>query len=154
MTGSDGTLPEVDPRTRDSRRDFLDYAAAGAAIRPLVNAMNPSADVLSLSQVRVDLSDSARENPNHSGTAPALDQNRTADAAGEWPVVIGICTNLGCVPVGQGSGDSFGEYGGWFSPCHGSHYDTSGRIRKGSAPRNLDTTVYTLADDLTLTIGT
>ena len=84
---------------------------------------------------------------------PALDQNRTADEAGEWLIVTGICTHLGCVPVGQGPGDALGDFGGWFCPCHGSHYDTSGRIRKGPAPRNLDIPRYTLADDLMLTIG-
>ncbi len=169
--------------------------ATGAAVWPLINSMNPSADVLSLSTIRVDLSgmqrgqritvswqgkpvfvwrraqeainmaretpldalidqtDSAKENPNQTRDLPALDQNRTADEAGEWLVVIGICTHLGCVPVGQGSGDSLGEFGGWFCPCHGSHYDTSGRIRKGPAPRNLDIPRYTLANDLMLTIG-
>lgn len=202
MTDIDQNAPEPSRDTSESRRDFLYYATAGAgavatgaAVWPLVNSMNPSADVLSLSTVEIDLSsmqrgqritvswqgkpvfvwrrsqeaidiaratpldalidqtDSAKENPNQPQDVPALDQNRTADEAGEWLIVIGICTHLGCVPVGQGSGDALGLFGGWFCPCHGSHYDTSGRIRKGPAPRNLDIPRYTLADDLMLTIG-
>lgn len=183
------------------RRDFLYYAtaatgavAAGAAIWPLINSMNPSADVLSQSTIAVDLTgvamgaritvkwagkpvfiwrrspetiakargtplddlvdpiDFTNENPNNSQDMPALDVNRAADEAGEWLIVIGICTHLGCVPVGQ-DGSSVGEFGGWFCPCHGSHYDRSGRIRKGPAPRNLDIPLYSLGPDLMLTIG-
>jgi ubiquinol-cytochrome c reductase iron-sulfur subunit len=78
--------------------------------------------------------DQVYENPNQAADVPALDQNRTLDEAGEWLVMIGICTHLGCVPLGGRTGD----WGGWFCPCHGSHYDTSGRIRKGPAPRNLE----------------
>jgi ubiquinol-cytochrome c reductase iron-sulfur subunit len=78
--------------------------------------------------------DQVYENPNQAADVPALDENRTLDEAGEWLVMIGICTHLGCVPLGGQTGD----WGGWFCPCHGSHYDTAGRIRKGPAPRNLD----------------
>jgi len=186
---------------RAERRDFLYYAtaatgavAAGAAIWPLIDSMNPSADVLSQSTIAVDLTgvalgtritvkwagkpvfiwrrspetiakaratplddlvdpiDYTDENPNNSQDMPALDVNRAADEAGEWLIVIGICTHLGCVPVGQ-DGSSVGEFGGWFCPCHGSHYDRSGRIRKGPAPRNLDIPPYSLGSDLMLTIG-
>ena len=101
----------------------------------------------------VDPVDQVRENPNRTGDTPAQDENRTADAAGEWLIVIGVCTHLGCIPLGQ-DGSGVGEFGGWFCPCHGSHYDTSGRIRKGPAPRNLDIPPYTLSDDLELVIGT
>ena len=101
----------------------------------------------------VDAVDYARENPNRNGDTPARDENRTADAAGEWLIVIGVCTHLGCIPLGQ-DGSAVGEFGGWFCPCHGSHYDTSGRIRKGPAPRNLDIPPYDLGDDLQLVIGT
>lgn len=101
----------------------------------------------------VDPVDYTNENPNQSSEVPALDQNRTADEAGEWLVVIGICTHLGCVPLGQ-DGGRVGDFGGWFCACHGSHYDTSGRIRKGPAPRNLDIPPYTLSEDLELVIGT
>jgi ubiquinol-cytochrome c reductase iron-sulfur subunit len=184
-----------------ARRDFLYYATAGvgtvatgAAVWPLINSMNPSADVTAAGVVRVDLSgvalgqritvlwqgrpvfiwrrspttieaaravaledmidpvDDIRENPNHTADLPALDENRTADAAGEWLVVIGICTHLGCVPLGQ-EGSTVGDFGGWFCPCHGSEYDTSGRVRRGPAPRNLDIPLYSLGDDLQLVIG-
>ncbi len=183
------------------RRDFLYYATAstgavatGVAIWPLIDSMNPSADVISQSTLVVDLADvavgsritvswagkpvfvwrrspeivamarstslddlpdpvdGADENPNNNEDMPALDENRSADEAGEWLIVIGICTHLGCVPVGQ-DGSSVGEFGGWFCPCHGSHYDRSGRIRKGPAPRNLDIPPYRLGTDLILTIG-
>ncbi|MDT8345263.1 MAG: ubiquinol-cytochrome c reductase iron-sulfur subunit [Thermohalobaculum sp.] len=183
------------------RRDFLFVAtgavgavAVGAAVWPLIDALNPSADVQSLSTIEVDLSgvevgqritvkwrgrpvfiwrrsaadiaearatppddlvdpvDRASENPNHTGDMPALDRNRSVDEAGEWLVVIGVCTHLGCVPLGQG-GQSVGDWGGWFCPCHGSHYDRSGRIRRGPAPRNLDIPPSTFIGDLLLRIG-
>jgi ubiquinol-cytochrome c reductase iron-sulfur subunit len=71
----------------------------------------------------------------------------------EWLIVVGICTHLGCIPLGQRSGDPRGEYGGWFCPCHGSHYDTSGRIRKGPAPLNLEVPPYEFVEDSKLRIG-
>jgi ubiquinol-cytochrome c reductase iron-sulfur subunit len=71
----------------------------------------------------------------------------------EWLVVIGICTHLGCIPLGQKVGDPRGEFGGWFCPCHGSQYDTSGRIRKGPAPANLPVPPYEFVDDSTIRIG-
>ncbi len=181
-----------------TRRDFLYYAtasagavAAGAAAWPLINQMNPSADVLALSSIRVDISgvevgtqltvnfqgkpvfirrrtqeeiDEARavkledlvdpidykwENPNLEEDSPALDENRTMDEKGEWLVMIGVCTHLGCVPLGGRSGD----FGGWFCPCHGSHYDTSGRIRKGPAPRNLDIPPARFEGESTIVLG-
>ena len=178
-----------------TRRDFLYYATAGAgavatgaAVWPLVNQMNPSADVQALSSILVDVSevdvgtqltvkwrgkpvfvrrrtqeeiDAARatkldelvdkiaENANLGASAPATDENRTLDENGEWLVMIGVCTHLGCVPLGDGAGD----FGGWFCPCHGSHYDTAGRIRKGPAPRNLDVPLATFADDTTIKLG-
>jgi len=196
QTSDDQSQP---PNTE--RRDFLYYATAatgavavGAAVWPLINSMNPSADVTAAGTVRADLSgvapgqritinwrgqpvfvwrrspasietaravplddladpvDTTRENPNQSTDMPAEDENRTADDAGEWLIVVGVCTHLGCIPLGQ-DGLAVGEFGGWFCPCHGSHYDTSGRIRKGPAPRNLDIPPYTLDDDLQLVIG-
>ena len=78
-----------------------------------------------------DLVDTHSENANLTSEADASDQNRALDEAGEWLVMMGVCTHLGCVPLGDGAGD----FGGWFCPCHGSHYDTAGRIRKGPAPR-------------------
>jgi len=92
--------------------------------------------------------DKGAQNANKPG-ADALDQNRTLDEAGEWLVMIGVCTHLGCVPIGNGSG----EFGGWFCPCHGSHYDAAGRIRKGPAPRNLDVPVAEFVDETTIKLG-
>lgn len=82
-----------------------------------------------------DLKDVSAENANKSG-ADALDVNRSLDEAGEWLVMIGVCTHLGCIPLGDADG-ARGDFDGWFCPCHGSHYDASGRIRKGPAPKNL-----------------
>ncbi|MCF3592571.1 ubiquinol-cytochrome c reductase iron-sulfur subunit [Rhodobacteraceae bacterium LMO-12] len=183
-----------------TRRDFLYYATAGAgavtagaAVWPLVDQMNPSADVSALSSIRVDIADveegtqltvkwlgkpvfirrrtpeeieAAREvdittlidtnAQNRSDMAlDAHDQNRTLkpfesdEDTGEWLVMIGVCTHLGCVPIGDGAGD----FGGWFCPCHGSHYDTSGRIRKGPAPENLWVPVAEFVDDTTIKLG-
>ena len=181
--------------TEGTRRDFLYYATAGAgavatgaAVWPLVNQMNPSADVQALSSIFVDISavepgtqltvkylgkpvfirrrtedeitaarsddgasnliDPMSQNPNRPGTS-ADDANRAMDEAGEWLVMIGVCTHLGCVPIGNGAGD----FGGWFCPCHGSHYDTSGRIRRGPAPENLHIPVAEFVDDVTIKLG-
>ena len=177
-----------------TRRDFLYYATAGAgavatgaAVWPLVNQMNPSADTRALASIFVDVSgvevgtqltvkwrgkpvfirrrspdeieaaravkledltDASAENANKPG-ADASDANRALDEAGEWLVMIGVCTHLGCVPIGNASGD----FGGWFCPCHGSHYDTAGRIRKGPAPRNLDVPVAAFEDATTIKLG-
>ena len=95
-----------------------------------------------------DLVDTKSENRNKPDT-DASDANRTLDEAGEWLVMVGVCTHLGCVPIGNGSGD----FGGWFCPCHGSHYDTAGRIRKGPAPRNLDIPVASFTDATTIKLG-
>ncbi|MES2667772.1 MAG: ubiquinol-cytochrome c reductase iron-sulfur subunit [Pseudomonadota bacterium] len=181
--------------TTGSRRDFLYYATAGAgavatgaAVWPLVNQMNPSADVQALASIFVDVSavevgtqltvkwlgkpvfvrrrsaeeiaaargtpladlpDQGAENANALQGADASDQNRTLDEAGEWLVMVGVCTHLGCVPIGDGAGD----FGGWFCPCHGSHYDQAGRIRKGPAPRNLLVPVAAFTDETTIKLG-
>ena len=95
-----------------------------------------------------DLIDKGAENANKPGE-DASDQNRTLDEAGEWLVMIGVCTHLGCVPIGDGAGD----FGGWFCPCHGSHYDTSGRIRKGPAPQNLHVPVAEFVNETTIKLG-
>lgn len=94
-----------------------------------------------------DLPDANSENENNP-VADASDANRTLDEAGEWLVMIGVCTHLGCVPLGDA-----GEFGGWFCPCHGSHYDTAGRIRKGPAPRNLPVPVAKFEDETTIKLG-
>lgn len=179
-----------------TRRDFLYYATggaaavtAGAAVWPLVNQMNPSADVRALSSIRVDIADVAvgsqitvkwlgkpvfirrrtaeeieqaradnsadnlidayARNDNRSADLSADDENRAMDESGEWLVMMGVCTHLGCVPLGDGAG----EFGGWYCPCHGSHYDTSGRIRKGPAPENLPVPVAEFVDETTIKLG-
>ena len=177
-----------------TRRDFLYYATAGAGVVgtgaivwPLVNQMNPSADVQALSSIRVDVSavepgtqlvvkwlgkpvfirrrteaeitearavelsqlpDRNAQNRNDM-SLDASDENRTLDEAGEWLVMIGVCTHLGCVPIGDGAGD----FNGWFCPCHGSHYDSSGRIRRGPAPENLWVPVAAFEDATTIKLG-
>ena len=127
-----------------TRRDFL-FLATGAVgvvgtasvVWPLIDSMNP------IEQARkVDVAE-LRD--------PQSDEERVQKA--EWLILVGVCTHLGCVPLGQGSGDNRGEWGGWFCPCHGSHYDTSGRIRKGPAPRNLEVPTYSFLDDATVRIG-
>ncbi|MGE0585706.1 MAG: ubiquinol-cytochrome c reductase iron-sulfur subunit [Flavobacteriaceae bacterium] len=92
------------------------------------------------------LPDPTAENAALPADAPATDENRAIKP--EWLVMIGVCTHLGCVPLGQQ-----GDFGGWFCPCHGSHYDTAGRIRKGPAPRNLDVPIYDYVNDTTLRVG-
>ena len=82
---------------------------------------------------------------------PATDEERVQKP--EWLVMVGVCTHLGCIPLGQKVGENKGEYGGWFCPCHGSHYDTSGRIRRGPAPTNLPVPPYEFASDTEITIG-
>jgi ubiquinol-cytochrome c reductase iron-sulfur subunit len=148
------------------------------AVWPFVNSMNPSAEVLALATTEVDLSPVElgqsitviwqgqpifiRRRPQaeiDEARAVALDdlphresdEDRTQKA--EWLVMVGVCTHLGCVPKGQRAGDPKGEYGGWLCPCHGSHYDTSGRIRKGPAPENLPVPPYEFLDDTTILIG-
>lgn len=181
-----------------SRRDFIFYATAGtgavavgAATWPLVNQMNPSADVQALSSIQVDISgieqgtqltvlwlgkpvfirrrtleeiDAARATPvadlqdpiarnDNLGVTDATDEHRALDEAGEWLVMVGVCTHLGCVPLGNAGDYSLDGIGGWFCPCHGSHYDTSGRIRRGPAPENLPVPIAVFIDDTTIQLG-
>jgi len=96
-----------------------------------------------------DLVDAKAENDNLPADADASDANRALDKDGKWLVMMGVCTHLGCVPLGDGAG----EFGGWFCPCHGSQYDTAGRIRKGPAPRNLQVPVAAFANDTTIKLG-
>ncbi len=169
------------------RRDFLNIAAvsfAGAggviAILPLVNQMNPSADVLALASIDVDLSaiepgqtvkTTWRKQPlfirhltaDEISEAEAVDVDslrdpqtlaeRTAEGQQQWLISLAVCTHLGCIPLGAAPGENKGEYGGYFCPCHGSHYDTAGRIRKGPAPTNLVVPEYAFTSDTTVTIG-
>ncbi|MCU9848225.1 ubiquinol-cytochrome c reductase iron-sulfur subunit [Defluviimonas sp. WL0024] len=96
-----------------------------------------------------ELVDADARNANGTAGAPATDENRSMDEAGEWLVMMGVCTHLGCVPLGDGAGD----FGGWFCPCHGSHYDTSGRIRRGPAPENLPVPTAAFTDETTIKLG-
>nr|WP_174818830.1 ubiquinol-cytochrome c reductase iron-sulfur subunit [Ruegeria atlantica] len=185
-----------------TRRDFLYYVAGGAgvvatgaAVWPLINQMNPSADVQALSSIRQDVSgvepgtqltvkwlgkpvfirhrtgaeiqeaqeqdaegvdalpDPLARNFNLPADAPATDANRVmpspeGEAPGAWIVQMGVCTHLGCVPLGDA-----GDFGGWFCPCHGSHYDLAGRIRKGPAPENLPVPPVEWVDATTIKLG-
>ncbi len=99
------------------------------------------------------LPDTSARNDKLPEDTPAEDINRVKDGKANWLVLVGICTHLGCIPKGQSMGDEKGEYGGWFCPCHGSHYDTSGRIRKGPAPRNLEVPPYEFVSDTKIKIG-
>jgi ubiquinol-cytochrome c reductase iron-sulfur subunit len=169
----------------ETRRDFL-YLTAGTmgalgtaiAVWPLIDSMNPSAEVTALTSIEVDIDPIAvgqritvkwRGNPvfiSHR-TAEEIVEARADDTAdlpdpepdgarvqrAEWLIVIGVCTHLGCIPVGQRASDRRGQWQGWFCPCHGSHYDTSGRIRKGPAPKNLYLPDYEFLEDAVVRIG-
>lgn len=170
----------TDHAEEPTRRDFLYIAtgavgAVGAAALawPFIDQLNPDASVLALASIEVDLS-SIDEGGAVTVTwrgKPVFIRHRTEaeiDAANavdvselrdpqtdeervqrpEWLVMMGICTHLGCVPLGEK-----GEYNGWFCPCHGSHYDTSGRIRKGPAPLNLEVPEYAFIEDNRIKIG-
>jgi ubiquinol-cytochrome c reductase iron-sulfur subunit len=100
-----------------------------------------------------ELIDPLARNANLPANAPADDANRAATDREPWLVMIGICTHLGCIPKGQAVGDYKGEYGGWFCPCHGSQYDTAGRVRIGPAPENLAIPPYAFESDTKLKIG-
>jgi len=96
-----------------------------------------------------ELRDTAARNPNlPDADAPATDENRAAAGREEWLIMVGVCTHLGCVPLGQQ-----GDFGGWFCPCHGSHYDTAGRIRIGPAPQNLAIPPLEFVTDTSIRIG-
>jgi ubiquinol-cytochrome c reductase iron-sulfur subunit len=166
----------IDP----SRRDFL-YLATGAlgvvgvasVAWPLIDQMNPDATTLALASIEVDLSPvqegqilvvkwrggpvfirhrtakeikEAEDTPLSELKDPQTDQERVKKP--EWLIVSGVCTHLGCVPLGHE-----GQYDGWKCPCHGSVYDTSGRIRQGPAPRNLDVVEYSFLTDTRVKIG-
>ncbi len=167
-------------KKKPNRRDFIFTATAtagavgvGAAVWPLIDQMNPDASVKALASTEVDISgvqpgqtitvlwrgkpvfikrrtqkeiDSARSVNLKDLKHPEKDEDRAKNP--EWLVMLGVCTHLGCVPL-TGKGD----YNAWFCPCHGSHYDTSGRIRKGPAPTNLEVPKYVFVDNKTIKIG-
>ena len=99
------------------------------------------------------LKDTTAQNLALPDDADAKDENRVKAGKANWLVLVGVCTHLGCIPKGQSPGDVRGEYGGWFCPCHGSQYDTSGRIRKGPAPLNLQVPPYAFLTDTKIKIG-
>ena len=169
-----------DSEKKNNRRDFLFTASytvgavgLGATIWPFIDQMNPDSSVKALATTEVDIS---QIEPGKSITVlwrgkpvfikrrteseiseaqsvslddlkhPEKDEDRVKKA--EWLVMMGICSHLGCVPLSDK-----GEYNGWFCPCHGSHYDTSGRIRKGPAPTNMEIPKYAFVDENTIKIG-
>lgn len=172
-----------DPR----RRDFINIAAvtfagvgAVAIVLPLINQMNPSADVLALSTTEIDVSKiapgqaikasfrkqplfvrnltpaeiaAAEAVPVSSLRDPETLEQRTKEGKRNWLITLGVCTHLGCVPLGAGEGENKGPFGGYFCPCHGSAYDTAGRIRQGPAPANLVVPDYTFNSDTVVTVG-
>ena len=165
---------------KKTRRDFIVIASysmgavgAGAAIWPIINQMNPAADTLAMASTEVNIGAVEigqaltvkwrgkpvfirRRTPDEIAEAksvnledlkdPQKDEERAKDP--EWLVMLGVCTHLGCVPL-----DQKGDYNGWFCPCHGSHYDTSGRIRKGPAPTNMEVPKYEFVNANTIKIG-
>jgi|TARA_B100000929_G_scaffold71708_1_gene55003 ubiquinol-cytochrome c reductase iron-sulfur subunit len=167
-------------KKKPNRRDFIVTATTaagavgvGAAVWPLIDQMNPDASVKALASTEVDISGvergqsitvlwrgkpvfirrrteeeiaKAKKVDLKDLKHPEKDEDRAKNP--EWLVMLGVCTHLGCVPLGDK-----GEYGGWFCPCHGSHYDTSGRIRKGPAPTNLEVPKYVFVDSKTIKIG-
>ena len=169
------------------RRDFIYIAAvsfagvgAVAIVLPLINQMNPSADVLALSTTEIDISKiqpgqaikaSFRKQPlfvrnltpAEIAAADAVDvsslrdpqtlEERTKAGKKNWLITLGVCTHLGCVPLGAGEGENKGPFGGYFCPCHGSAYDTAARIRQGPAPKNLTVPEYAFNSDTVVTVG-
>ena len=170
-----------------TKRDFLKLVAgasaaigAGAIAWPLVDSMNPSKDVLALSELEVDLSPipagsaivvswrgqpvfvrhrteteikMAEDAPLSEMRDPIAASERVKPGHEQWLIVSAICTHLGCIPLGAKPTDPRGEFGGWFCPCHGSQYDTAARIRKGPAPRNLPMVPYVFETDTKIKIG-
>ncbi|MDX2094934.1 MAG: ubiquinol-cytochrome c reductase iron-sulfur subunit [Alphaproteobacteria bacterium] len=179
-SSSHAAVPAVDSAPR---RDFLLLTAqamgavgAAALVWPFVDSMNPSADVLALASTEIDIGAIAEgqeikvvwrgkpvfirhrtakdiDEANAVNIAelrdPETDGARVKKGHEKWLIMVGVCTHLGCVPLGGGQGD----YNGWFCPCHGSHYDSAGRIRKGPAPKNLVVPPYEFVSDTRVKIG-
>ena len=169
------------------RRDFINIAAvsfaglgAATTLYPLINQMNPSADVLALASIEVDLAaiepgqaiktifrkqplfvrhltpqEIAQANAVPVGTLrdPQTLAERTKEGKSQWLITMGVCTHLGCVPLGAAEGENRGQFGGYFCPCHGSHYDTAARVRKGPAPKNLEVPEYVFKTDTVVEVG-
>jgi ubiquinol-cytochrome c reductase iron-sulfur subunit len=158
---------------------FVGVGAVAAAL-PLITQMNPSADVLALASTEVDVSKilpgqaiktswrkqpvfirnltpaeikEANAVPMSSLRDPQSLADRTKPGKTNWLITLGVCTHLGCVPLGVGEGENRGPFGGYFCPCHGSAYDTAARIRSGPAPLNLMVPEYTFTSDTVVQIG-
>jgi len=160
----------------------VSFAGVGAAavVLPLIEQMSPSADVLALASTEVDISKiapgqaiktswrkqpvfvrnlmpaeiaAAKKVPLSELRDPQTLDQRTKPGKENWLITLGVCTHLGCVPLGTGEGENRGDYGGYFCPCHGSHYDTAARIRKGPAPLNLQVPDYEFTSPTVVTIG-
>lgn len=156
--------------------------AVGAGVTgwTFIDSMNPAADTLALSTTEVNISslevgqaivvqwqgkpvfvrrrtpaeiEEAKSVDVSSLRDPQPDDARVLKGHEEWLVLVGICTHLGCVPLGTKANEPRGDFGGWFCPCHGSHYDTAGRIRKGPAPKNLNVPPYAFTSDTLIKIG-
>ena len=188
VSAGDPQVPPADGAPEEPRRrDFINVAAlsflgvgAVAVALPLINQMNPSADVLALASVEIDLSSiqpgqaiksTWRKQPIFiRNLTPAEQQaaakvdvstlrdpqtlaERTKEGKTNWLITMGICTHLGCIPLGTADGENRGEFGGYFCPCHGSHYDQAGRTRKGPAPKNLEVPEYVFKSDTVVQIG-
>jgi ubiquinol-cytochrome c reductase iron-sulfur subunit len=182
-TDNTGTAGEDGVRRRDfiniAAVSFAGVGVVAAAI-PLIGQMNPSADVLALASTEVDLSKiapgqaiktswrkqpvfvrnltpqeiaAANKVPLGELRDPQTLAERTKPGKANWLITLGVCTHLGCVPLGTGEGENRGDYGGYFCPCHGSHYDTAARIRKGPAPLNLQVPEYQFLSDTVVQIG-
>jgi len=122
--------------------------------KPIFIRHRTAKEVDEAKDVKIDvLIDKLARNANLPDDAPATDGNRAAPERAPWLVMIGICTHLGCIPKGQAVGDYKGEYGGWFCPCHGSQYDTAGRVRIGPAPENMYIPPYAFTSDTKIKIG-
>lgn len=158
---------------------FAGVGAVAVAL-PLLNQMSASADVVAMSSVEIDVSKiepgqaikemwrkqpvfirnltaaevaAANKTPAGSLRDPQTLAERTKPGKENWLVTLGVCTHLGCVPLGAAAGEVKGEFGGYFCPCHGSHYDTAGRIRKGPAPTNLVVPEFAFISDTVVKIG-
>ena len=187
LAGVNPDATHTDEGSGVRRRDFINIAAvsmlgvgAGAVAIPLVNQMNPSADVLAEATTELDLASiaegqaikavfrkqplfvrhltakeiaAANAVPVSSLRDPQSLAERTKAGKSQWLITMGVCTHLGCVPLGAAEGESKGEFGGYFCPCHGSAYDTAGRIRKGPAPKNLMVPDYAFRSDTTVEVG-
>ncbi len=177
------TVGSPDPTKRDFLKLLTGSAVAigvGAIVWPFIDSMAPAKDVLALSSIEVDLSPIQEGSgitvvwqgkpvfirhrtadeiktvsavPEKELIDPATEASRVKPGKEQWLVAIGICTHLGCVPLGNKPSDPRGDFGGWFCPCHGSQYDVSGRVRHGPAPANLALPQYAFTSDTKVKIG-